>query len=467
MNIWQSIVLIILVNLLFFHRTWSYGYVSDDIPASQNTNESTDRLWKRIWIEFRGRRYWNNRRGHILTTIVHTLNCILIYLSFGRSAPSLMASLLFSLNPINTQGGSIWMSGKPYSTATLLVLGAYCVPMATPLFYGLSSFFSASAMFATLPFLYTKFWFWVALPFIFSLVFWRVVLVKWNAIAATNEEMRAIKPRKLIVFFKTFGYYFRLCLFPYKLGLYHNFIWGIGVNRHYNKIVYKIDRDFWIGLILFLFCLWHILFIRNSVSFGLFWFVCNISMFCNFVTCQQQVSERFLYLPCVGLMLSLSYFLCTPFSFYSVILMSPLNYILLATFFVYYATRLWYYRESYINDYWQVEYNIIEQKNAHYAWVARGVKKFYICDFDGALRDFGEARSHTPHDFKQNMNMAAMFLVLGDIPHCEEHLKYAEDTLYDGVEDKQREEFITHTKGLIEIAKKDGKLKVSELRIIK
>jgi hypothetical protein len=146
---------------------------------------------------------------------------------------------------------------------------------------------------------------------------------------------------------------------------------------------------------------------------------------------------------------------------------SPFSYIILTAFFTYYSTRLWSYRESYSNEYWMIEHNVLEQKDCHYAWVARGINKFFIADFDGALRDFGEARLQNNKDFKQNFNMAIMFLALGDIPHCEEYLKHAEETLYEGNEQQQWDEFVGYTWGLIEKAKKDGKLEISSLRIIK
>ena len=125
------------------------------------------------------------------------------------------------------------------------------------------------------------------------------------------------------------------------------------------------------------------------------------------------------------------------------------------------------FRDAFSNDYWMIEYNVAEMKDSHYAWVARGIKKFYFGDFDGALRDFGEARIHCPHDFKQNYNMAVMFLLMGDVIRAEEHLKYAEASYYDGVAHFQKSEFIDHTRQLIEQAKLTQKLEIKDVRIIK
>lgn len=457
---YNYILLIVLFNLLFFWRTLSYGWVSDDIPTNVKPLRQPKNKWDKLWLQFRGLGYFKSREAHWITLILHIINSTLIFLAFGKNTISLMASLMFSINPINTQGGSIWISGKPYSTATLCMLLAFTFPFLSPLFYITTSFFSGNAIFAGFPFFLTKYWFLGLLPILCFGIFYKVIMKKWRLIATTNIEMRKVALRKMVTFLKTFGYYFSLCVMPYKLGLYHNFIWGIGVNKEYNKRVYKLNKDFYYGFFIFFFTIVGIVFnYNNLIGFGLFWFFINILMWCNIVTVQQQIAERYLYLPCVGIMLALSTICFTlPYHYCSIMVCAILTY---------YATRLWYYREAYTNDYWMVEYNLIEQKNSHYAWVSRGIKKFYVCDFDGALRDFGEARIHTSHDFKQNMNMASMFLVLGDVSHAEEFLKYADETVYDGVEKQQREEFVIHTRKLIEKMKTEGRIKIEEIRIIK
>ena len=455
----MNFLLIFLVNLLFYHRTLSYGYVSDDIAVANHPEPIPKNKWQTFWINFRGQRYTNPRLAHSMTLGVHIFNSWLIYAAFGLNVTSLCAGLFFAVNPINTQGGSVWISGRPYSHATTCVLAMYALPWLAPLFYGATVFFSAAALFGPLPFLLTRFWFWVFLPPIFVGAFYSVIMKKWNLNQTSNKEMKAIVWRKIIPFLKTFGYYFRISIMPYKQGLYHPFLWGLGVNKKYNECAYKKNRDFWVGAVIFLLTALHIIFIRNLVSFGLFWYMVNIAMWCNIVTTQQQIGERYIYLSNVGLMIALAGVVTS--------LWPPLNFIFATAILTYYATRLWHYRESYLNDYWHIEYNVLEFKDAHYAWVARGIKKFYIFDFDGALRDFGEARTYIPHDFKQNMNMATMFLVLGDIKHCEEFLQHARESTYDGVEESQIETYVKNTEELLDIVKKTGKIELQRLRIIK
>ena len=496
-----SLLLIIFVNLLFYWATLNYYFVSDDIPASAIPNPEKEKdikdlqglmgtlstkypdqknefipklvdlnnkwsssapkgFWRGVWTQLRGQRYFNPRQAHIVTLTIHILNCCLIYLAFGHNNVSLLASLLFSINPINSQGGAIWISGKPYSTATTLVLLMYLFPYVSPVFFYLTSFCSASAIFSSLPFFFTKYWFLGLMPFIAFPILRGVVMKKWCLNNTSNKEMVSIAPRKIIPFLKSYGYYLRLCVMPYKLGLYHSFLWGLGVNQSYNKLAYKLNRDFWIGLLLFISSSAIVFFYHaNLLGFSMFWFMVNIVMWGNYVTIQQQIAERFCYLANVGLMLFLSYF--------SLSLIPPFNYILITAILTYYATRLWNYRRAYMNDYWYVEYNVIEQPNAHYAWISKGIKKFFFNDFDGALRDFCESRQFVDHDFKTNFNMAAMLFCLGDITQCEVYLKLAEDNHYDGMEEKQKMEFTDHTRQLIERRKKGENIPLNDVRIIK
>ena len=464
-----EILLIICVNLLFLWKTRNYYYVSDDLPVSARETPLPKNFFHGLWIQFKGHRYFheeadkpqkwdwycNPKTAHVLTMSVHIINCILIYLAFGRNNVSLFASLLFAINPINMQGGSIWVSGKPYSSATTCALLMYALPWVAPLFYYFSTTFSANAMLSPIPFLLTKNWWWGLMPFVLYGMLRKVIMKKWSLENTSNYEMTVVAPRKIITFLKTYGYYLRLCIFPYHLGLYHPFVWGIGVNKYHNEKVYILDKDFFIGLFLFLTSLLLVFFYRSTMlGFGMLWFMVNIAMWSNLVTIQQQIAERYVYLANVGAMLALS----------CVLIKVPFLMLIVLT---YYATRFWTMREAYANDYWMIEYNVAEMKDSHYAWVARGVKKFYLGDFNGALKDFGEARQQCPYDFKQNYNMAVMFLCLGDIKNAEEYLKYAEDTMYDGVTEHQKAEFIDHTRAMIENAKKTSKVELKDVRIIK
>ena len=121
-----------------------------------------------------------------------------------------------------------------------------------------------------------------------------------------NSEMVAIKFEKIFPFLKTYGYYFRLCLFPYKLGLYHQFLYGQGTNQTDNKKAYYLDWDFRFGVAVIVLTMVMCIFFWGPVAWGLLWFGVNIAMWNNFMTIQQQIAERYCYLPNVGLMFALA-----------------------------------------------------------------------------------------------------------------------------------------------------------------
>lgn len=58
----------------------------------------------------------NPLEDHALTSFIHALICVFIYLGFGKDNLSFIASLLFAFNPTNNQG-SVWISGRAYALA--------------------------------------------------------------------------------------------------------------------------------------------------------------------------------------------------------------------------------------------------------------------------------------------------------------------------------------------------------------
>ena len=423
----DSILLIILVNFIVYFRTLRYHYVSDDLVVSWKKEPRVRNFVHGLWVQFWGHRYLNAQHAHLLTLLLHTFNCILIYTLFHNYPFALTAALLFSVNPVNMQGGAVWLSGKGYSVATTVTLLMFLFPCLAPIFYWCAPYLAPSAFFTPMGFIGTKWWFWIFLIPIF---------MKWGAMGkiihhkvydqsnkTVNTEMITIKPTKIIPFIKSFGYYFWLCLIPHKIGLYHKFLYGFGTNKIDNQKGYKIDKDFWIGLGIICGIGLHILFFHNIASWGLIWFSVNMAMWCNLKTIQQQIAERYCYLANVGTML----FLAQVIQHYS-----PLVIIFLS----FYITRLWYVMPSYISDYWILEYNIHEEKQLHYPWVMRGVKKFGMMDFKGAFHDWCEAHQHKPYDFKVLYNLACASLVMGDFKNARKFYDEATKFKYDGIEEE-------------------------------
>lgn len=138
--------------------------------------------------------------------------------------------------------------------------------------------------------------------------------------------------RKGIVAMKTFVYYLALAVWPNKMGLYHK--WGF----HYNKDLERADFHFWLGLAGFL-GLVGIFFLTPliPVKLAILWFIAFLFIFLNWVTIQQFVTERYLFIPVLGYAILISYL--------------TLNYpVLYALMFGCFITRLWLHLPTYDNE---------------------------------------------------------------------------------------------------------------------
>lgn len=426
----ENICIIALVNLVVYWKSIYYGFVGDDIERHERKQEFKN-IFHRWWIQFIGLKHLDTQLSHFITIIVHTLCCICIYIVLGKNNISLLTAILFSIHPINIQG-SVWISGRNYVTASILTLLMFMLPQVSWALYAATSYFAVNAWFTPLAFLGTKYWYMIGIiPAIWLLnknnrQILHVKLWENAGLKTTNTEMRAIKPRKIIPFIKTYIYYFTLCIIPFNLGIEHGFLRGFGTNKTDNEKGYQKSFIFWAGLVIFLSIVtwsgWCILKGWNPIAWGLFWFTINIAMWCNFVTYQQQIAERYCYLANIGMLFALANLI--------------VNYpIIIACFIIGYFVRLWYAMDAYMSDWWAVEYNIREFKTLSYMWLMRGVKKFMDKDFMGAYMDLTEAYKHKPYDLKILYNYATTCFVLGDVVKAREFLEKTKINIYDELEE--------------------------------
>lgn len=419
----QIIALIILINLLFYLRTLKYPGICDDIPVFNQTVEIPKGWWMYFWYHLFGRKYKEWKLPHILTLFFHTLNCILIYMAFGSNYISAIAALLFSVNPVNNQC-SIWISGRVgYSMNTTFALLMWLFPLASPLIYLFATYFcGASIILFPLIFLFTKYWWLSALV---GLGFWReskrIFSKEPNAKFQTesNIELKSITPRKIIIALKSLGYYFINALFALRLGYYHKYLFLHGVNVETNKESYKIDKYFFIGIGVILLTLYTMIWTKNI---GMAWFCLCISQWCNVISFNQTITNRYIYMPNVGLTLFISSLL---------LYYPPLAMIL----FTYYATKLIPFLIFYKNEYWSIEHSCMEQPDFFYPWQNRAVHCFQNNNYHGALGNMLKANELRPNDWKILYNLSQIYMLLGNLTACKEYYELALKTKIDGREE--------------------------------
>jgi len=302
---WLRINILILINLLFYWRTLKYGYVSDDMLVKA-ASKPTGKFWPDLWSEFRGVCYFNSKREHAISLIIHTINSILVYLAFGADKVSFWAAMLWAINPVNNQC-AIWLSGKAYSMSVMLILlGIWFKPF-IPLYFYVYHWGINGIVY---PLVYVNMHpHWLVLLFPLYFIVRRKILKDIKTVKGdvSTKRMKSISPEKFSLAIKTFSYYFITALFPIRLGMYHEFGYPYGLTKKDSDDVSKLDAHFWLGLILcilfayLMFSNWN-----NGIGLGLWWWCVFISMWSNVIVIQQFIAERYVYCANIGLMYALS-----------------------------------------------------------------------------------------------------------------------------------------------------------------
>ena len=414
----NKILMLIVLNLTYFFRTLRYRYVSDDI-AQVNKKKSKNRLLT-LWWQFKGISYSNPQVEHLLVILLHTANCILIYLVFGASNISFTAALWFAFLPSNNQV-SIWLSGKGYGTATFLCIVMWWlkawgfIPFLCTYFYGVSALL--------MPLIFIPYGYWylsLLIPILFFINRKNISRVLNTRLAIITESQKRISLKKITLSIKTFGYYLTHCLFPRRLGMYHTFLASYGLSKDDDECWLKInDKYFWLGVISIIVVTSGIISDYSGVRFGLIWFCLGIGLWLNLKMINQPIGERFCYLPNVGLMLALAHLVNG-------------NTILITAFSVYYATRLWLHMGAYKDDFKFTEYNLydVNYPDQFTAWRMKGNSERNLGRPFKALESYYAGFLVRPRDLQINFLIAQLLAGIGFYNEAIEHLDKAEASQY-------------------------------------
>jgi tetratricopeptide (TPR) repeat protein len=229
-------------------------------------------------------------------------------------------------------------------------------------------------------------------------------------ITESNAELKTIAPRKIIVSFKSLGYHFTNSIIALRLGFYHRYLFLHGVSAESNKDSYKIDKYFFIGIAVVLFTL-------STRNIYLLWWLICIAQWSNVISFNQTLTNRYAYLPNIGIMLFIS---------------SLLHPVLALVLFTYYATKLISFIVFYKNEYWSIEHSCFEQPDFFYPWQNRSVHCFQNGNFHGALANMIKANELRPNDWKITYNLCQLYMVLGNLGAARDFYKKALACTIDG-----------------------------------
>ena len=445
----DSIFWIIIVNLALYFKTLRFKFVSDDLAVFMKPPDVKNR-WHKYWMRLTGQiKLKNNSYGwhrgkianvqteemeHLIALMIHTLICVMIYLAFG----SLTAALLYSVNPVNNQG-TIWPGGRGYALPILCVLLALAWSWAAPALIFCSSF--TIGFLAPLALVGSTKWYLIGVAAVGWIInarkFTTAVKNKSTAESFTEDRL-SFHPRKFVLAIKTFGFYTTLCIIPFRITFYHNFLQS-AAGSFKNKAYTIWDRYFWIGIAtltamiyLWVYHPWTIL------SWACLAWCITVAPFCNFVRANQEIAERFVALPNVFLTFALSQIIA-PFP------------VLITAFLIFYATRTYYTLSMYKDEYFITEVAVIEDPHAWWAWHCRAMKRWDTQSYKEALILWVMAKLISPREFKILMNIATCLRLLKNTTEADAFLKLAEENIVPGQEKEAKAFIEQHKSGKLPI----------------
>ena len=452
----KHIAIIIIVNLALYIKTLRYRFVSDDFSCWKNPPVPKN-AWHKLWLQITGQMkiyaksvqfvrangklfmaiVKKEEMEHLLVLIIHICICISIYFAFGASWVSFVAALLYSTNPINNQG-TIWPSGRGYVFPILGLVLAMAVPFLSPLFLFAGTWYTAGFL-APLALIGSKWWYLLGfMPIIWwihSKKFTKAVKNKQKSETFTEDKL--VHPKKLILGVKTFGFYLFLCIIPFRITFYHNFLQSsAGSMRHKN---YTLCRYFWIGFVATsAWVVWVCVSPWDTLKWAFLAFFITAVPFCNIVRANQEIAERFMALPNVFLMYALA----------QIISSYP---IIFSAFIAFYATRTFYTLIMYKDEYYITEVAIIEDPHAWWAWHCRAMKRWDTQSYKEALILWVMAKLISPKEFKVLINIATCLRLLKNDKESDEYLKLAEENIVPGQEKEGAEFIAQHRRGKLPI----------------
>ncbi|MFC1646445.1 tetratricopeptide repeat protein [Candidatus Omnitrophota bacterium] len=337
------IILISCISLLIYFNSLGGDFVVDDINGIQNNTRIhnigeyftsyfkwdlgvlTEVVLALIWHVSAGSPFGY----HLFNIVIHALCVVLVYVLcvviFKHKPLAFFSSLIFAIHPIHTEAVS-WISGWPYVASSLFCLGIFisyikirqskkyvllCVLLFftgllfSPLVFVVSLMIVAYELFfkrTDLAKKKDKLFLLILLAAVSSIS----VIVLISIYVSRGTFSRMIFSYRgwsyLVVIIKAFAYYVKILYLPLARGLYHPFALN-------NIEISRISPLFFVSIFILLFSIYSFFKCRKEfrpVSFGIMWFLVTYLPYSNIIPVCNIVSERYLYLPSVGICIILA-----------------------------------------------------------------------------------------------------------------------------------------------------------------
>jgi len=296
-------VAIVLLNLVVYYRSLKFGLCVDDISnRNLDKNPEKRKLWLRVLRMFDGRGPVKSiPLDHAITIFIHTLTCVLMQVAFN----CLPATLLFAVFIGNNQV-SVWLNGKRYGIAACLCLLSYILAPLGAIVLLLVPFFQVSGL--LFPFVLALKGCWYVIPlFALMLLVGNKYIINWansRKRKCSNEWYKKFTLKKIPYILKTYAFYFFRAIIPMPPAMYIDYHKKVGLGEEYDNKACKFDLASLAGLVIVLGIpiLYKVL---PDIMFGAMWWLILISVWNNAITYTTQFGERYMYLPNIGLFVTL------------------------------------------------------------------------------------------------------------------------------------------------------------------
>lgn len=287
-------------------------------------------------------------RHHLWSLLWYSASLFLCYnflkFNFGQSI-AFPATLLLAVHPIISQCVA-WISGINYVYCFTFLLANYNILQINLSYYWtipLTILFTALSSLSLLVgcFNFIILWFlgyqWEAFT---ALLVGGLIFIKDGKTVVTyrREEFKkqnmlnTITPniRKPIIMMKTLWYYLCILVVPKSLGLYH--VWGY----QYSRKDEEPSPMFWLGLISFIGMIAAFWYGNFILRFCVIWFLSYFCIFSNFLTANQFVVERYIFIPSLAYMVLFGW-LIYPYQ--------PLFWLLIGLYAMRSISHIWTFRD--------------------------------------------------------------------------------------------------------------------------
>ena len=436
-----------LVWLTYFY-TLKSGFVSDDIAGLQNYDGKLKKfdyghLNKYLLYKLLDK---SPRRNHLFSIILHNANVVLLFcflLTFISVKIAFYSCILFAIHPICIQSVA-WISGRGYPISLFFALLGFnlisifsnfpafldytgihfsFVTIAYLIFYYISITAQHSFLTTFAIQLFLGNYFFGIIGAVISLgaglgIVKEVIGIRTSVFKEQNlGHSTSLKIQKVIVAMKSLAYYTLLCFFPKRLGLYHTF------EYHYSEKTERENKWFWLGFLLFLISLAGFWYGNIIVRFAILWYFSYIFVFLNWITVHQFVSERYAYIPVIGICILTAY---------GISLLDGLFFsgspVLMALIGGLYLMRTWVHLPTYNNEVSFYQSNIWNFPDSEVAFGNLGVT-YMGCNLLGSAVDMWQIAAKINPGYDVALyNISSVLQQRGDFVNAREHLKKAIDS---------------------------------------